>query len=254
MVKEKKSSGLARLGLIPAVVGGNLLTPLFESKKVKDARKREIALFGSVQSDYLKTSKKTTTKELSSTTAGKVLGIGTLGAGLALGVATGQAGKIVSALSPKQKGLALLGAGLISTSSIVRKAVINAPSTLVDAGIKAGEKIQQLPEDKTKDKGLLGLGLALLTGAGVGAGVSNLLDNVPKDKTAEIPKTSTDNYLDAPIPQQYDTITTSSGKKRKRKARVKDYNRINQSVRVIVNNSSRGLTINKKYLNTMVYN
>ena len=234
--KAKKTSGLARTGLIPAVVIGNLFTSGLE----KITKKK----YG-----------RTTTKELATTGAGKVLGLATLGTGLALGIATGKAGTIVSKLTPKQKIVGLVGAGLISSSPLVSRAVTNAPGFLVDRGIKLGQKIEALPTEQTKDKGTLGLILAGLgigiAGAGAGALINKaknkaggLIDTLPIIDSGTLP---TEIETEAPI-SDISEKPKRRYKKKKKTALDGFRQTIRQHVDVRVNAG------NKKYLKMVQYN
>lgn len=206
---------------------------------------------------------RTTAEELSKTTAGKIIGGGIVATSTALGgavaithaggIATAQTiGKALIPKTPLGKTVGLLTLGGAVASPTIATAVLEAPIKVFQTGQKIGAEVEKMPEEKTKDKSALGLLLAgaggLIAGSVAGAGISNLLE-----KTPEIPKESADNYLDAPIPQPYETISTTSGKKRKRKARANVQPMIKNSVKVLVNNNNRGLTISKKYIKECCY-
>jgi len=147
-------SSLSRYGLIPATTIGNIITA--GAEKITGKK------YG-----------RTTTKELSKTKAGKTLGLATLGTAGAL--ATAVAGipatiKAVTKLTPKTalgKVGALFVGGTALASASVRKAIVETPFTIVEAGKKVGKKVEELPIE-TKDTASK-VGTAGLVVAGAGA-------------------------------------------------------------------------------------
>jgi len=238
---EKKKSviqSIARTALIPSVVIGNAITGVIE----KNIQKK-------VDSSY--TAGRTTTKEASETTFGKVLGTAIAGTAAALVVASGTAGKVLSTTKGKAAGLVVAGAASISPT--VTKAVIEAPAALVDTGIGIGKAVENLPTETTKD---LGVGGLLVAGAGgllAGAAGSSII-NYFKDNKAALPETiSTGNQggmlgtsdiisnSGVVTPQTASNTTT----KRKKKRSKPQHQNITQSVRISINNQ------NKRYLNVL---
>lgn len=209
---------------------------------------------------------RTTAEELSKTTAGKILGTAIVGTGAAAAIAAQPAIalKAAKAITPKTavgKTLGLVTAGAVLTSPTIATAVLEAPLNLINTGKKIGKEVESSPDDlketasKAGKYGLLALGAAGLIGAGAGALTNELLnqkETLLQNKEGVLVQPETTSYLDAPEPTEYETISTT--KKRKRKAVVKDYPKVNQSVRIMINNSSRGLTINnKKYIKELCY-
>lgn len=145
---------LSKYGLIPAVVGGNIITAGLEKVTGKK--------YG-----------RTTLEEASSTKFGKALGLATLGTGIALAGASAGAGASARALSKlipkttlgKMGGLFIGGTAL--ASPLIRESIVEAPFKIVGAGQKVGKKIEELPEE-TQTKASK-FGKAGLIVAGVGA-------------------------------------------------------------------------------------
>lgn len=180
---------ISRYGLLPATTIGNLLTA--GAEKITGKK------FG-----------RTTTKELSKTKAGKVLGLATLGTAAALATAvagvpaTARAAVKVIPKTPLGKTVALFVGGAAVASPAIRTAIVEAPFRVVEGGIKLGGKIEELPEpikEKAGRFGVAGLVSAGLIGAGLITAAPLVLGKVKDvipvpsliDKEAGVPITDT---------------------------------------------------------------
>jgi len=231
----------ARLGLLPAVKIGNLITAGLE-KVTKKKYGRQ------------------TTKELASTKAGKVLGIGTTAVAAATAVALNPslAARALGSLIPKSavgKGAALLVGGAAVASPVIRKAVVETPSVIFEKGEALGKEIEkQKSEGGATSKTTTGL----IIGAAAGLLVPPLLKKgkdavTGKLETLPTPSLPTDkipsagDFFGSPelTPQTPATQEmTPKRKKRLKKAKEAQRQTITQRVDVRVGVNAG----NKKYI------
>jgi hypothetical protein len=251
--KKKKSSilsSIARYGLIPATIGGNIITAGLEKITGKKYGRQ-------------------TTKELSETKFGKVLGTATLGTAAALGVAVGGAAgtaRAAKSLVPKSsigKVVGLVGVGAAAASPTILKAGLEAPFTLVEAGEKLGEKVEALPEETKEEASKFGAaGLAAAAGVAAAAGIigaapaiiGKAKDLLPfgkgdKEDTPSLPM-ETMEVAEAPkmeeMPLTPETVDITKKPSTKRRSKAPQQ-KISQSVRVSVNQEQ-----NKRYKNIIL--
>jgi hypothetical protein len=240
-------TSLSKYGLIPAVTLGNLVTSGIE--KVTG-----------------KTYGRTTLNEASKTTTGKVLGLATLGTGVALtSVVAGatSVGGAVRSIIPKSavgKTLTIVGAGASISSPTVASAIIEAPLNLFAGGKKLGSAVEGLPQE-TKDTasklGIAGLGIAVAgaslygieqvaeaSGVRGGAGFIGKNPNVPASTGNEGVVASSQL---TPVTRQTVDITA-----KRRKAKKKQVSpSMRQSVSVNIVNSPK-FSQTKTYLNRQI--
>jgi len=227
----------ARLGLLPAVKVGNLITAGLEKVTGKKYGRQ-------------------TTKELASTKAGKILGIGTTAAGVATAVSINPslAARAVGSLIPKSgvgKGVALLVGGASVASPTFRKALSKTPSVIFETGEELGKEIE-------KQKGSNGSGTAtgLIIGAAGGLIIPKILDifkdgkDVSKDAMEALPDLNIpdkDAFFGSPkLTPQTPATQEMTPKKKKRSKKAKEAQRqtITQRVDVRVGVNAG----NKKYI------
>ena len=249
---------IANIALKPSVAIGNFITGLFGVKA------------------------KSTSEQLSTTTAGKVLGSAIAATGAGLLVATGTAGKVASVAikTPIKSAAIVLGTATILQSEKLTKAVTDLPKQTATLSTNVADLIDN-PSIANAEKAIkespiaaavIGAGLAATIGGGIGL-VANTL--ATKENTAATlgsvaasPTTSNSQNLTTspalnkagsnlsekvtatdenyPISTPYTTITT--GVKRHRKAKVDRSQSIRQNVQVVVNSN------NIRYLNRRILN
>jgi hypothetical protein len=244
---------VAKYGILPAVILGNLATAALEKVTKKE--------YG-----------RTTPEEAAQTTIGKILGVSTLAAGAAAGIAYSPAAalKIATKAVPKTalgKGAALVITGAALASPKITSAVLEAPFTLVESGKKIGKAAEELPEITQEEAsglgkyGLIGAGIAalgtgLITGAvleskAIAKEAGGMLESVTPP-VQELPAIATED-VETPLTyatEEPEQITGTTPKKRRKKRLQPQGQHISQRVDVRVGVNAA----NRKYIKNEIHN